>query len=132
MSSPTKRTLTLLRKLGFVVEVVEKRVPGCSISRDLFGIADVLAIHPEQCVVLLVQATTADHFANRLRRIRAQPVLPSLLAAGVCVEIWGWSKRGGQWHVRREAIQPGDLETVVVSKLPDGRRKENKSGPGAA
>jgi hypothetical protein len=118
--------LVLLRKQGFVAEVVEKRVPGCLVSRDLFGIADVLAIHPEQGIVLLVQATTADHFANRLRRVQGQLMLPALLAAGVRVEIWAWAKRAGQWHVRREALQPGDPETIVVSELPDGRRKENK------
>jgi hypothetical protein len=132
MSSPTKRTLVHLRKLGFVAEVVEKRVPGCLVSRDLFGIADVLAVHPEQGIVLLVQATTADHFANRLRRVQEQSVLPSLLAAGVRIEVWGWCRRVGQWHVRREAIEPGSLGTIVVAELPDGRRKENKSGPGAA
>jgi hypothetical protein len=135
MSSPTKRTLALLRKQGYVVEVVEKRVPGCLVSRDLFGIADVLAVHPEQGIVLLIQATTADHFANRLRRVQEQSVLPSLLAAGVRVEIWAWAKRAGQWHVRREALQPGDLGTVVITQLPDGRRKKEKGkegGPGAA
>jgi hypothetical protein len=133
MSSPTKRTLIFLRKLGFVAEVVEKRVPGCGISRDLFGIADVLAIHPKQGAVLLIQATTADHFANRLRRVQEQPVLPPLLAAGVRVEVWAWKKCGGQWHVRREALQPGDLRTIVVAELPDGRRKkkDKKDGQGA-
>jgi hypothetical protein len=135
MSSPTKRTLALLRKQGFIVEVVEKRVPGCGISRDLFGIADVLAIHPEQHIVLLVQTTTADHFANRLRRVQEQPALSLLLAAGVRVEVWAWAKRAGQWHVRREALQPGGLETIAVAQLPDGRRKkekDKKGGPGAA
>jgi hypothetical protein len=42
---------------------------------------------------LLIQATTADHLADRLRRVRDQPALPALLAAGVQVEGWGWVKR---------------------------------------
>jgi hypothetical protein len=106
MSSPTKRTLALLRKQGFVAEVVERRVPGCLVSRDLFGIADVLAIHPEQYVVLLIQATTADHFADRLRRVQGQPVLPSLLAAGVRVEIWAGGKGvvDGMCGVKRSSL----------------------------
>jgi hypothetical protein len=57
--------------------------------------------------------------------------LPSLLAAGVRVEVWGWKRCGGRWHVRREAIQPGDLETIVVSELSDGRRKNTRKAEAA-
>jgi hypothetical protein len=94
MSSPIKRTLARLRKLGYHADIVERRLPGCFITRDLFGIADVLAAHPGERAVLLVQATTAAHVADRLRRVRGQPDLPALLATGVRVEVWGWAKRG--------------------------------------
>jgi hypothetical protein len=122
MSSPIKRTLARLRKLGYLADIVERRLPGCFITRDLFGIADVLAAHPGECAVLLVQATTAAHVADRLRRVRGQPDLPALLAAGVRVEIWGWAKCGGRWHVCRVAVRPGDLAAVTVAELPRRRR----------
>jgi hypothetical protein len=131
MSTTTKRTLAYLRKLGFITDVVERRLPGCFVTRDLFGFADVLGVHPGKRVVLLVQTTTASNFAKRLRHVRDQPALPLLLAAGVRVEIWGWSKRGGRWFVRREVVQPGTLETVVVAELPDRRRRQpSSSGKG--
>src|SRR5438046_3151706 len=58
MTSPTGRTLNLLRKLGFVADVVERTVttPDRTFKRDLFGIGDVLGVHPRDRLVLLVQA----------------------------------------------------------------------------
>ena len=61
MSTPTARTLARLRELGYRADVVERRLPGCLVTRDLFGIADVIAVHPGERAVLLVQATTAAH-----------------------------------------------------------------------
>jgi hypothetical protein len=127
MSNPTtKKTLAHLRRLGFIADVVERRLPGCFTTRDLLGIADIFAVHPGEHVVLLVQTTTADHLADRLRRIRGQSALPALLAAGVRVEAWGWRKCGDRWHVRRVAVQPETLEGVVIAELPDGRKKEHR------
>jgi hypothetical protein len=126
MSSPIKRTLARLRKLGYHADIVERRLPGCFLTRDLFGIADLFAVHPGERTVLLIQVTTAAHVADRLRRVRGQPDLPALLAAGVGVEVWGWAKRGGRWHVRRVAVRPGDLAAVIVAELP--RRRPRKGG----
>jgi hypothetical protein len=122
MASPTKRTLALLRKMGYTADVVERRIPGCFTTRDLFGIGDILGVHPDERIILLVQTTSRDHLADRLRRVRACPALPQLLAAGVQVECWGWAKRNGQWHVRRVAIRSGDLEAVTIADLPRSRR----------
>ena len=122
MSSPIKRTLARLRKLGYHADIVERRLPGCFLTRDLFGIADLFAVHPGERTVLLIQVTTAAHVADRLRRVRGQPDLPALLAAGVRVEVWGWAQRGGRWHVRRVAVRPGDLAAVTAAELPRRRR----------
>ena len=129
MSSPTARTLARLRELGYRADVVERRLPGCLVTRDLFGMADAIAVHPGARAVLLVQATTAAHVADRLRRVRGQPDLPALLAAGVRVEVWGWAKRGGRWHVRRVAVRPGDLAAVTAAELPGRRRPREWERP---
>jgi hypothetical protein len=117
-----------LRKLGYTADVVERRVPGCFTTRDLFGIADILGVHPEERIILLVQTTSRDHLADRLRRVRACPALPLLLAAGMQVELWGWAKRNGRWHAARVAIRPGDLEAVTIADLPRSRRPDRRSG----
>jgi hypothetical protein len=51
------------------------------------------------------------------------------LAAGVSVEVWGWAKRGGRWHVRRVAVRPGDLAAVTVAELPRRRRPRTGERP---
>jgi hypothetical protein len=119
--------LAHLRKLGYTADVVERRIPGCFTTRDLFGIGDVLAAHPGERAILLIQTTTRNHLADRLRRVREQPALPLLLAAGIQVEIWGWAKRNGRWHVRRVAIRPGDLEAVTVAELPRTKSRRRSS-----
>ncbi len=49
---------------------------------DVWGFGDVLAANPTARVVLIVQATTADHVADRLAKARRQPELTAWLRAG--------------------------------------------------
>jgi hypothetical protein len=116
--SPTARTLARLRRLGFLAAVVERWVPGRNIRVDLFGLADVLGVHPHDKRVLLVQCTSAAHVGDRLRRVQARPELTALLAAGVAVEVWGWSFRAGCWHLRRVALRREDAAAFVVEAPP--------------
>jgi hypothetical protein len=121
-SSSITRTLDSLRESGYIADIVERRLPKCFVCRDLFGIADLLAVHPAERVVLLIQVTSAGNITHRLERIRARPELPAVLAAGVRVEIWGWAKRNRCWHARRVAIQPGDLTAITIVELPRSKR----------
>ena len=93
--SPTARTLAHLRRLGFLADVCQRWLPRVNRHRDLFGIGDVLGIHSRGRAVLLVQCTRDGHVSDRLKRIRARPELSLLLAAGLAVEVWGWSLRAG-------------------------------------
>lgn len=99
MQSPTALTLRELRQLGYLAAVVERWLPRIERKADLFGIGDVLAIHPRDKAFLLVQCTSGAHVPDRLRRIQARPELARLLASGVGVEVWGWAKRGERWQV---------------------------------
>ncbi len=121
--SPTARTLAHLRRLGFLADVVERWLPHVRRKRDLFGIGDVLAVHPRDRLVLLVQATTGAHVADRLARIQRRAELPLLLRAGVSVEVWGWFLRGERWHVRRAALRAEDLGPVELQPAPRPRRE---------
>ena len=54
--------------------VAEAWVPSVNRRRDLFGFADVAAVHPHLAGPLLVQVTTADDLADRSRKVlRDQP-----------------------------------------------------------
>jgi hypothetical protein len=83
--TPTARTLAHLRRLGYLAASVERWIAQAGKKIDLFGIGDVLAVHPRERSVLLVQCTSDDDVSDRLMRVKARPELPHLLAAGVNV-----------------------------------------------
>jgi hypothetical protein len=111
--SPTSRTLQLLKAEGFLAEVVERRLPRCFITRDLFGCIDVLAVRAGE-PPLGVQATSGSNAAARLAKALAVPELRAWLAAGCRFEVWSWRKAGPAgkrktWQVRRRAVGLGEL-----------------------
>ena len=120
--TPTAKTLTHLRQLGFVAAPCERFIAAVQRSRDLFGIGDVIGFHPRDRLALLVQCTTAAHVADRLNRIRQRPELPLLLRAGLTIEVWGWHKHGDRWHVQRVAVVTEDLAAAVTAGPPRRRR----------
>lgn len=121
--TPTARTLALLRSSGYVAAVVESWVPVANVRRDLFGFADVFAVSAHRDPPrLLVQATTADHVAARLKKAKGLATLRTCLAAGLCFEVWGWLKRGKTWEVRRVAVTGDDLADVLMSPQRKRRR----------
>jgi hypothetical protein len=120
--SPTARTLQLLPAAGYLAAVVERRVHG-RLTIDLFGIADVLAVHPGHKDVLLIQVTTRGHQAARVARVRAPSraeALPALLRAGLRVEVWAWSPppkgRGRRkcWECIKRPVGLGSIPAAEV------------------
>jgi hypothetical protein len=93
MPSPTGRTLIYLRRAGFLVAVVESWIPHAHLRRDLFGFADVLAVHPRDRLFLLVQTTSIAHLAGRLKKAKRRPELAAWLRAGGLFEVHGWAQR---------------------------------------
>jgi hypothetical protein len=128
MTSPTARSLALLRRRGFVADVCERWLAQAGIRRDLFGCIDLVAVHPRENGVLGIQATTASNLSARLRKAVGLPALKTWLAAGNRFEVWGWSKHGRRWHVKIVALRPSDLAAIVV-EAPPRRRGGRKWAP---
>ncbi len=112
--SPTRRTLQLLRRQGFVAAPVERWIAQVGKKRDLFGVADVFAFHPRDRVFLLVQATSLPHVGDRLKRCRARPELAAWLQAGGAFEVWGWTTKNGRPEVKRVQVSADDLQPIVL------------------
>jgi hypothetical protein len=104
-----------LRDDGYLAAVVERWLPHANLRRDLFGFADVLAVHPGRQNFLLVQATTADHVSARLKKATACPELAAWLRAGGKFEVHGWQDRAGRWQLRRVEVRGEELADVVLS-----------------
>jgi hypothetical protein len=120
--SPTARSLSHLRKCGYVADVAERFIAHAGIRRDFLGFVDIIAVSRREPGVLAVQATTLDHVGHRLAKARSRPELKVWLRAGAAFEVWGWFQRAGRWEVKRVAVQPEDLAAVPV-QAPARRRR---------
>lgn len=91
MVSPTERTLKWLRDAGWTAEVVERWNPHSKTRHDLFGFADILAIHADHGI-LAVQATSGGNTAAREAKIEAEPKAETWMDAGGGVIVVGWRR----------------------------------------
>jgi hypothetical protein len=109
---------------------VERRLPiERFVTVDAFGIGDVLAAHPHDKRILLVQATSASNAAHRLAKAKARPELAGWLRAGGSFQVWAWSKRGPRWEVRVIEVSGEGLEPVVLQS-PRRRQRQSKEQRG--
>ena len=96
--TPTQRSLAALRKLGYLVEVVEKWNSFTRTRKDLWGWADLLAIRRGE--VLAVQVTS-EGVANRVKKVMDSETIGLVREAGVRVEVHGWRKNVKGRYVQR-------------------------------
>ncbi len=115
MTSPTARSLALLRADGYLAQVVERYNAHARVRVDLFGCIDLLAVKPGEAV-LGVQATTASNLAARAKKALACPRLRTWLAAECRFVLHGWAKKGPRgkrklWHVSVREVTLADLDS---------------------
>lgn len=95
-TSPTQRTLAVLRDQGYIAEVVERWNQFSKTRKDLFGIIDVLAIGNGETVA--VQTTSASNISKRMHKMEESPCLAYMRDAGWKILIIGWRKgKDGKW-----------------------------------
>lgn len=94
MTSPTQLSLKELRKRGYIAGITEKFNPFIKIRQDLWGFADLACAHPEKKEFLLVQATSGDNVAARVKKIEENDNAKKWLQAGGKISVWGWRKSG--------------------------------------
>lgn len=98
MSSPTVRTLEILREDGWIADIVERFVSAGERShrKDAFGFGDILAADPVHPKILLVQACATASLANRIDKIARQTYqfenARRWFNAGGLIWVIGWKK----------------------------------------
>lgn len=97
-TSPTQRSLKLLRDLGWHAQVVERWNPHAFIRQDLYGWIDIIAVHPT-FGILGVQTTTGDHLAHRIQKASGNAALVAWVVAGGKLCAHGWRKLKNRWSV---------------------------------
>ncbi len=114
MSSPTTRTLELLRRNGYEPAVVERFNRYSKTRHDMYGFIDVFAFG--HGYFLGVQTTSASNTSSRRAKILAEPRAKAFLENKGRIFIHGWrkkrKKRGGKlmvWHCNETEITCGDF-----------------------
>jgi hypothetical protein len=101
-TTPTQRSLALLRKQGWTVAVSERWNPHARIRQDLFGFLDLVCIGP---TIIGIQTTSGTNVAARVRKILDTPAARQWLEAGARVIVHGWRKlSNGRWDCREVEI----------------------------
>ena len=112
-TSPTQRTLAYWRgpKMGGIAAVVERRIPYCFVTVDLWGFCDVTVVHPLYSGTVYIQTTSAPNLQARVKKLTGtQEVAENvrrILQAGNTVLVEGWAKRmkAGRCHkVERRCV----------------------------
>lgn len=114
MSNTTgHRTLQALRQLGYMAAMVERfnsHGGPFGVRVDLFGLFDIIAVHPDEGIIGVQCFTTAwkEHYSKFCEN---HEQAYNWLRAGGKIELWGWRKlkvkRGGKairWEPRIETI----------------------------
>lgn len=125
MSSPTQRSLALLRKSWPLVQVTEKWNQFAKVRQDLYGFCDVLCVRDHW--ILAVQTTTAGHIGARYEKMRYLPSVRYWLDTRLgnrLIHIHGWKKTGKRgarktWKCQTAILTLGSTHNVEIIWLAD-------------
>lgn len=97
-TSPTQRSLKHMRGLGYLCDIVERRVPFQFVTKDLFGFIDILCVKGED--IIGVQTTSGANLAARVTKIVEHENWP-LVCKALRIIVHGWRKNvAGRWVLR--------------------------------
>lgn len=92
--SATQRTIKTLSEMGYTVGIVERFLSHggkFGVRKDLFGLFDLIAMHPEEGIVGVQCFTTA--WKEHLEALEGnREAAKTWLSAGGKIEFWGWRK----------------------------------------
>ena len=105
-TSPTQRSLALLRKQGYRVAITEHWNAFVKRRQDLFGFIDLLAIGES---MIAIQTTSGTNVAARVAKILESDAAREWIESGHRIIVHGWAKRGGRgerklWDCREVEI----------------------------
>lgn len=104
--SPLERSLGLLRRRGCLAEKVERPVQVLGrpfFRRDLFKVADIVAIDPHNQGTLFVQVCLAQHKAAAVAKLHTEDIgknVKAILEAGNRVVVHAWGLRSIVRHAK--------------------------------
>ena len=128
MTSPTQRTLSLLREQGWSVAITEHWNSFTRRRQDMFGFVDLLAVREDE-KPLLLQVTSGANTSARRTKILGIPEAKVCLQADMRIVVVGWRKlkvkRGGKamrWAPKWEEIYISDFDTDPSPDAVDDKK----------
>lgn len=129
--TPMQRALKDCKRMGLLVDVVERWLPYTKRRKDCLGFGDVLAVEPRVVGALLIQVTSDNggNVAARVHKIRdaCAEAAQIWLDAGNRIEVWGYAKRGPagkakRWRLRRIEVSfiDGEVATREIAATATG------------
>lgn len=103
-TSPTQRSLKLMRDQGYLCEITERWNPFAKIRQDLFNFVDILCVKDGKTVA--VQTTSYSNMSARIKKIQELDTYPIVQSAGWEIVVHGWKKdKSGKWMVREVFLE---------------------------
>lgn len=103
-TSPTQRSLKMMRDQGYLCEVTERWNQWAKIRQDLFNFVDILCIKDGKTVA--VQTTSYSNMSARIKKIKELDTYPIVRSAGWEIVVHGWKKdKAGKWMVREVIME---------------------------
>ena len=128
MTSPTQRSLAMLRKEKWFCAVVEHWNAHINCRQDLYGFADLICFRGDE--VRLVQTTSGPNVAARVEKIQHIPAAAHWLESRYrTIHVHGWRKVGQRgtrklWDCRVVEITPFG---VPMPELPPAQRNGQRN-----
>jgi hypothetical protein len=86
----SRLTIKECERRGWIAQVVEQRIPHTFITKDLFGVIDIIAVAPGRCIG--IQASSGTNLHGRRAKILAEPRMAQWLNAGNLLQLWTWDR----------------------------------------
>jgi hypothetical protein len=103
-TSPTQRSLKMMRDQGYLCEVTERWNQWAKIRQDLFNFVDILCIKDGKTVA--VQTTSYSNISARIKKIQGLDSYSIIKSAGWEIVVHGWKKdKSGRWMVREVIME---------------------------
>jgi hypothetical protein len=103
-TSPTQRSLKLLRDGGYTAQVVEKWNPHAMIRQDLFGFIDIIAVRDQVehvANIAGIQTTSRSNMSARIKKIKESEEAKRWHRAGGDIYVHGWAKnKSNRWELK--------------------------------
>jgi hypothetical protein len=105
VSSPTQRSLKIMRDQGYYAEVVERFNSFTKRRNDFAGFIDILCLGSGEIVG--VQTTSYSNMSARVKKIKESENFDVVIKAGIKIIVHGWRKVGNRWQVKEVEVGGG-------------------------